>query len=53
MGKEESQVSTLFADAYAELKTARIEKIQGSFHFIMWDQPELFYAEVKEALSDR
>ena len=41
----------LYTTAYAKLKGVSIKTISGSFHFIMWDQPEIFISTVKEAID--
>jgi pimeloyl-ACP methyl ester carboxylesterase len=51
MGVPEAQLNLLYTTAYANLKTGSIKSVPGSFHFIMWDQPQRFYAMVKEALA--
>jgi pimeloyl-ACP methyl ester carboxylesterase len=50
MGVPEAQLKRLYATAYADLKTVNINSVPGSFHFIMWDQPQDFYRAVKEVL---
>ena len=51
MGVPEAQLKLLYSTAYANLKTVSIKSIPGSFHFIMWDQPQRFHTMVKEALA--
>lgn len=50
MGVPEAQLKRLYSTAYADLKTANIKSVLGSFHFVMWDQPKDFYRAVKEVL---
>ncbi len=40
-----------YAAAYASVKGARLKRIDDSAHFIMWDQPKVFQAEVREFLA--
>ncbi len=42
----------LWTTAYANLKGAQIKVIEGSYHFIMWDQPQAFADAVAAFLAD-
>lgn len=48
MGLSQAIVDGLYANAYKDVPNATIERIENSFHFIMWDQPEVFNAKVLE-----
>lgn len=48
MGLSQAIVDGLYANAYKDVPNATIERIENSFHFIMWDQPEAFKAKVLE-----
>ena len=47
----EAQLAQLYANAYANVKGVRIQRVADSFHFIMWDQPERFQKTLNEVLS--
>jgi len=47
MGIPEVQVKFLYSNAYVNLKTVSIQSVPDSFHFIMWDQPKVFYSMVE------
>jgi len=47
----QERLHQLYTTAYSKLKRVSIETIPGSFHFIMWDQPEHFILTAKEALE--
>lgn len=51
MGLSQTIVDGLYANAYKDIPNATIERIDNSFHFIMWDQPELFKAKVLEFVN--
>ena len=51
-GVTEEKVDGWYKAAYAPLKGAKLKRISGSAHFIMWDQPAVFQAEVKSFLGD-
>lgn len=46
MGLPQAAVDSLYATAYKGLATVRLIRIDGSYHFIMLDQPEAFLREV-------
>jgi pimeloyl-ACP methyl ester carboxylesterase len=46
MGLPQAVMDGLYASAYAALPTKVIKRIDGSYHFIMIDQPEAFAREV-------
>ncbi|WP_340051743.1 alpha/beta hydrolase [Pseudomonas proteolytica] len=50
-GVEASQVDAMFRKAYASTPNISFRRIDGSFHFIMLDQPELFAGAVIKYLS--
>lgn len=52
MGRSEEQVRRLYQDAYAEVIDVNIEMVAGSYHFIMWDQPEYFLRLLSEMLTN-
>lgn len=45
------QADAVYQGAYAPVKGARLKRVDDSAHFIMWDQPALFQAEVKQFLD--
>lgn len=50
-GVEASQVDAMFRNAYASTPNISFRRIDGSFHFIMLDQPELFAGAVIKYLN--
>lgn len=46
MGQPSAMADGIYAGAYAGLPQAKLTRIDGSYHFIMLDQPERFAAEV-------
>lgn len=50
-GVEASQVDAMFRNAYASSPNISFKRIDGSFHFIMLDQPELFAGAVIKYLN--
>ncbi len=42
----------LWSNAYAGLKGVQIKVIEGSYHFIMWDQPQAFAEAVTAFLAE-
>ncbi|WP_300635249.1 alpha/beta hydrolase [Pseudomonas sp.] len=50
-GIEASHVDAMFRNAYVSTPDISFRRIDGSFHFIMLDQPELFVGAVIEFLS--
>ena len=53
MGPTVEAYDQLWRGAYAGLKGASLTRVDGSFHFIMDDQPERFSAEVERFLAGR
>jgi pimeloyl-ACP methyl ester carboxylesterase len=51
MGASQASVDKTYADAYAALPKARLERVDGSFHFIMLDQPAAFAEAVERFLK--
>jgi pimeloyl-ACP methyl ester carboxylesterase len=47
------QFDAVYKGAYAPLKNLTLKRIPDSAHFIMWDQPQRFQAEVKAFLPAR
>ncbi|MFZ6643706.1 alpha/beta fold hydrolase [Undibacterium sp. TC4M20W] len=45
------QMDGFYKMAYATVKDMQLKRIPASAHFIMWDQPEQFQAEVKNFLK--
>ncbi|MBO9558329.1 MAG: alpha/beta hydrolase, partial [Caulobacter sp.] len=41
----------LYTNAYAPMTSAKVKRIDGSYHFIMYDQPAAFAAEVESFLK--
>ena len=52
MGIPETQVRDIYEAQYAAAPNTRVETIEGSFHFIMVDQRDVFLARLKAALVD-
>lgn len=50
-GVEASHVDAMFRNAYASTPNISFRRIDGSFHFIMLDQPELFASAVIKFLN--
>ncbi len=50
-GVEASQIDAMFRNAYASTPNISFRRIDGSFHFIMLDQPELFAGAVIKYLN--
>ncbi|MCE1117349.1 MULTISPECIES: alpha/beta fold hydrolase [Pseudomonas] len=50
-GVPASNVDALFGTAYASAANVSFKRIDGSFHFIMLDQPEVFAGAVMEFLA--
>jgi pimeloyl-[acyl-carrier protein] methyl ester esterase len=51
MGRTKAFVAAMYITAYSDLATAELKRIDGSYHFIMFDQPDLFAAEVTAFLA--
>lgn len=49
----EAQLDGYYKISYAPVKQAVLKRVPDSAHFIMWDQPARFQAEVKEFLGTR
>jgi pimeloyl-ACP methyl ester carboxylesterase len=47
-----SAIDQLFRAAYANAPATRFRRVDGSFHFVMIDQPEPFARAVDEFLAD-
>ncbi|MCH8622241.1 alpha/beta hydrolase [Undibacterium sp. TS12] len=47
----DAQMDAYYQGAYSTVKTVSLKRIPASAHFIMWDQPEQFQAEVKNFLK--
>jgi pimeloyl-ACP methyl ester carboxylesterase len=47
------QVDAVYQSVYAPLAGVTLKRIAHSAHFIMWDQPERFQAEVTAFLGPR
>lgn len=50
-GMPAEQIDDLFRSAYASAPGVTLERIDGSFHFIMFDQPKRFEAAVSRFLA--
>lgn len=50
-GVEASHIDAMFHNAYASTPNISFRRIDGSFHFIMLDQPELFASAVIKFLN--
>ena len=51
-GLTDEKIDGSYKTAYASLKGVKLKRIPASAHFIMWDQPAVFQAEVKTFLGD-
>jgi pimeloyl-ACP methyl ester carboxylesterase len=51
MGRPAPFVDQMYASAYAGLTAANLTRMDGSFHFIMLDQPDAFAREVEDFLK--
>jgi pimeloyl-ACP methyl ester carboxylesterase len=49
---DDAQTEAMYRAMYAGLKGAELKRIPDSAHFIMFDQPERFQAEVREFLAE-
>lgn len=47
----EDKIDDYYQHAYSNAKHATVKRITDSGHFIMWDQPERFQAEVRDFLK--
>lgn len=47
----EAQLNRLYTAAYANLANASLHSVPESFHFIMWDQPDVLLKIVRETLA--
>jgi pimeloyl-ACP methyl ester carboxylesterase len=50
---KDAQMEAGYRAAYAGLRDAQVKRIPDSWHFIMFDQPERFQAEVRSFLARR
>lgn len=50
-GATRAMFDGLYAGAFAPLKQAKVRRIDGSYHFIMIDQPQAFFSEVDAFLK--
>ena len=51
-GAPQAAFDGLYTGAFAPLKQAKVQRIDGSFHFIMIDQPAAFQAAIAGFLKD-
>jgi pimeloyl-ACP methyl ester carboxylesterase len=51
MGQPQSMADDLYKGAYEGLPAARLQRMDGSYHFIMLDQPEAFAKAVTAFLD--
>lgn len=49
----DAQMDAAYKAAYANVPQAKLERVPDSYHFIMWDAPAAFAAEVREFLAGR
>lgn len=52
MGVPVERLDALYSTAYAGLDGVRLQRVDGSFHFIMLDQPEAFAKAVRISLCE-
>jgi pimeloyl-ACP methyl ester carboxylesterase len=50
-GIPQAAVDRLYLESFASLPNKTLLRIDGSFHFIMFDQPDLFAAQVDTFLK--
>lgn len=48
--QDAAAIDRLYRQGYAPARAARLRRVPGSGHMIMYDQPQRFYAEVREFL---
>ena len=51
MGVPAAQVDAMYSKAYADLPDGTLIRIDGSYHFIMDDQPDAFLTALSDAIS--
>lgn len=51
MGRPATAVDAIYAAPYAGLSGAKLKRIDGSFHFIQLDQPDVFASEISAFLK--
>lgn len=51
MGRPQAAVDDLYEQSFASLPNKKLVRIEGSFHFIMFDQPEAMAKQVNEFLQ--
>ena len=47
----DAQMDALYKASFANVPQARLKRVEGSYHFIMWDKPAEFAAEVRSFLG--
>ena len=47
----DAQIDELYRTSFANVPQARLKRVEDSYHFIMWDKPAEFAAEVRSFLS--
>ncbi len=52
MGVPPERMDAIYGDLYAPLPGVKLVRVDQAFHFLMWDQPERFAAEVKAFVKD-
>jgi pimeloyl-ACP methyl ester carboxylesterase len=50
-GSTKETVRKTFTDQYAKLKGVRIEMSETGYHFLMWDDPQWVYAQIKAFIA--
>ena len=50
-GSTKESVRKTFTDQYANLKGVQIEMSEAGYHFLMWDDPQWLYAQVKAFIT--
>jgi pimeloyl-ACP methyl ester carboxylesterase len=48
----DEQMDGFYKASFANLPQAKLKRVADAWHFIMWDQPERFQAEVREFLAN-
>jgi pimeloyl-ACP methyl ester carboxylesterase len=50
-GSSKESVRKTFTEQYAKLKGVRIEMSETGYHFLMWDDPQWVYAQIKAFIA--
>ena len=53
MGVPQAMIDGIYNNGFAALPNKRLVRIDGSYHFVQIDQPEVFHGEVVKFLAER